>query len=779
MKAIVKLILLLCVINTYSQNSISGKITDGTTNDIISWADVILYQGETIVTAVITNDKGEFSLENIKDGAYKLKTHYLGYKEYSADFELKNNEKKQFSIQLESDASELDEVVIIAEKTTIQHRSDRKIVNLGKDLLSSGAAATDIFNKLPSVKVSVDGNVSLRGDQNVKILVNGKSQSLPNDRLLQQIPSSAISKIEIITNPSAKYEAAGVSGIINIITKRKYNIGGKINLSTAIGTGKELRANSNIDISYATKKIKTYVNYSYNKSIWDTKEISNNERESIKFENQQNQLSFNKTPYLKGGLDFFIDSTSALSVSASLSKYSFASSGKNNIIETSLLDNTITNSIFKLESKSTGNNNDFNINYRKELNGSDHYIEADANYSFSPFKFNSDRKTDRDNSTTTELQGDNLIDSSNITTLNLDYYKNTEKSTLELGLRSELRNLEKSQNFYMITQTETQTNTNYKYNDGIYAAYGVYDRQFGDLSIKGGLRLEHTAFNLKNNDNTIKSDYTDLFPSLSASFNKNGHKLSLNYSRRISRPSVWHISNTIFTFSQYSQFSGNPDLKPEYANKMEFNYYKKFEKFNLNSSIFYTGVSDVITFVTTINGNNAINYFDNVGKSQNYGLELYSRINLFNWWDATVDATYYFKKFKNQSFLNTKTFNHEYNINNTFKPFNGVSVQANFGIRPKNVGLQNTTKGFSYTDLAISKDLFNKKGQIILRVNDIFDSKKRTNYGEVNGFSFNSVSQSPSSRHLYVTFKYNLSFGNKNITDKNRNRKDRDYTKRQ
>lgn len=258
-----------------------------------------------------------------------------------------------------------------------------------------------------------------------------------------------------------------------------------------------------------------------------------------------------------------------------------------------------------------------------------------------------------------------------------------------------------------------------------------------------GLRWEYTNIRLSANESIMSYDYINLFPSLS-------------YSRRISRPNFWWISNITNQINQYSQFRGNPDLQPEYSDKIEFSYSKDFKGFNLNSSLFLNEKENTIRFFNTIEGNNKIISPQNIGNSTIYGLELYSKFKLVNWWNVNLNATYYLGKYNNIQFLNNEIFSQDYSINNTFKPFDDFSIQANITIAPRRTSPQEELGGLTYTNLAFRKDILNKKGSIILRANDIFNSRLNSALGDINGFAFSRRFISPSSRYLFLTFKYNF-----------------------
>ncbi|QTD36587.1 TonB-dependent receptor [Polaribacter batillariae] len=781
MKSVLTTICLLFVLLLNAQNTIKGKVTDAKTREPIVWADVILYQQDIMIKGVTTLDTGDFSFDKLPKDNYTLKISYLGYETFERIISFSDKSLVEVDVQLTPSATQLDEIVIQAEVTTIQYKSDRKIVNVGKDLLATGTQAGEILGQLPSVEVDNQNNISLRGDQNVKILVDGKNSPLPNDRLLQQIPSDAIAKIELINNPSAKYQAEGLSGIINIITKKSYRKGGRLNVNLGYGTGEEPRANAGLGFSYATEKFKVSADYNYNTGFFIDESLGQEERQTIEFlSDSRMKQTFESPYYAKTGFDFYIDSTNTLSASVALNKFGFDVNERSVIDQTSTIDQTTSNLEFLADNGGGGRSTTYNLNYRKEYDGSMQYLEADANYSTSPFNFFSNRLTTSDDFT--ETQNDDFNNMSRITTLSSDYYHNNENRTLELGVRAELRDLDESQFRIITNQTVTDITTLYNYNDGIYAGYGVYNRKVGKVDVKLGLRLEHTDLKLRANDSELENDYTNLFPSASFSYStEKDHNFSLNYSRRIARPSFWIISNTTFQRDQYSQFMGNPELQPEFANKFELNYSKNFKGADVNASLFLTNKENTIRRVQTINGNNVVFSFDNVGNSNLYGLELYSRLKPAKWWTATVNATYYLSYFSEtgDTFLNDQTFSHNYSLNNTFKPFKGFNIQANVDMRPKSISLQGENEGVTTMNVAFSKDILKDKANIALRINDVFNSGRTRSIGEVNGLEFNRTSFSPSSRHLYLSFRYNLSFGNKQLAEKNRQRKQREYTERQ
>lgn len=309
---------------TFSQHILEGNVFNAKTNEVIIWANVVLYQNRTVIKGVITSEEGKFTINNLHEGEYKLKVSFIGYKTIELPIAIPRKDAAKLSIKLEADNTLLENVLIQAELTTVQHKSDRKIVNVGKDLFATGAAAGEILSQLPSITVDETYNISLRGDQNIKISVNGKNSSLPNDRLLQQIPSEAIYKIEIINNPSAKYQAEGLSGIINIITKKSYLKGGSINISLGLSADDKPRSNGNLNVSYTTNKLKVFMDYNYRQGYSKFFSTNEEERQNLSFSTDLNRLNTWEFPaYVKGGVDYHIDSTNTISGFIEYSEFSY------------------------------------------------------------------------------------------------------------------------------------------------------------------------------------------------------------------------------------------------------------------------------------------------------------------------------------------------------------------------------------------------------------------------------------------------------------------------
>ncbi len=247
--------------------TITGQIMDKELQEPIPYATITVTTSEgEMITGAVTSTDGTFSVEKLKDGIYIFKAQFMGYKTFSQEVKVSggNRQIKIGAIFLEPEVAQLASVDVVAERSTIEQRIDRKVVNVGKDLTTTGATASEIMNNIPSLAVDQDGNISMRGNENVRILIDGKPTNIPAAQLLKQIPSTSIKSIELITNPSAKYNPEGMSGIINIILHKNSNMGFNGNLNTGVTVGENTRYTGSLDMNYRTGKLNFFGNFGTN-----------------------------------------------------------------------------------------------------------------------------------------------------------------------------------------------------------------------------------------------------------------------------------------------------------------------------------------------------------------------------------------------------------------------------------------------------------------------------------------------------------------------------------
>lgn len=633
--------------------SISGRVLDAQLNQPLPYVNVIVKDASSkIITGSITDDNGNFEIKKIPEGNVKVEVSFIGYKTIVKDVNIGKNGYKinVGDIFLEEDVASLDEVVVVAETTTIQQKVDRKVINVGKDLTTSGPTASDIMNNLPSVNVDQQtGNISLRGNENVRVMVDGKLSNVPIAQLLRQIPSTSIKQIELITNPSAKYNPEGMSGIINIILHKNTTIGfnGNINL----GLTKEIFAkfNSSIDMNYRNGKFNFYGNYGNN--IGNNANYGNIERLD---DGSQQLFDFgnkNKSHLYKVGLDFYMNDNNTISFFTNQNIFNGIGVGSTGIqyvgeplqqqIFMNDIDNKVSqyNGIYNHKFKKEGEKLDLEVDY-STFNQDEVADFNFINISFPP-NYRDFVDTDRDQ-----------------TVVNLDYTNPlSEKAKLEVGAEARLFETNIDYNSTGLSVNENQDNvpnngdefiptpsTDFTYKRDIYSVYVTYGKTFDKWSYQVGARAEsvkeeaEAIRQLENNtENTpFENDYIQVYPSAFLTYNpsdKNTYQMSV--SRRVDRPGLQQV-NPIREWSTplISSF-GNTDLQPQFTNSVELNYTRKLEKGTLTAGVFYRLVEDEINravFVDRLDLNKNILTFDNFENTTAFGFELSSNYRPTKWW---------------------------------------------------------------------------------------------------------------------------------------------------
>lgn len=682
-----------------------GKFVDSKTGKPIDGVTVLLYgnkfdsvtktRKEAVLKTVITTSKGEFSFEDLAVmGAYKLKATAIGYKalEKPIKFDVKFQQMAGGSqdaggtdamqkiigmtdvdlgnIKLEQNASDLGNVTVTATKQLFEMGVDRKVFNVDKNLVSSGQTATEIMKTIPSLSVDVDGNVQLR-NATPQIFVDGR----PTTLTLDQIPADIIDKIEIITNPSAKFDASGgTAGIINVVLKKNKRNG--YNGNVRLGVDSRGRFNGGGDINYREGKI----NFFASGMLFQRKTISNSYAgTSFKTSSPLSVISNSdntgegQMAFLRGGLDYFVDNRNTISIAANVNR------GMMDNDATQLIDTTTT-SLFSHVNRTTASSFDFRnfggqLSYKHNFMKNGHSISADINYNSSNNTNNSDIKSLIYSAPYTlkypTYQQRSLGDGYNkFLTLQSDYENQLgENKKLEAGVRVAMREFSTNSLQYINTNTSNtgyvlsaRSSSKYKFFDNVYAAYTTYSFKQKKFTYQLGLRLESSNYNgnllkLSGADSAkFKVDYpVSLFPSAFITYKiTDKQDLQLNFSRRINRPSFFQLL-PVYDFSDPQNPSvGNPALKPEFTNSFEFSYnnnYKKNANFlatayfkystNLITRYIYKDINRNVAEGQTANDSLYYTSSINANNSYTYGLELTNKFPVTKWWDLTLNVNLY------------------------------------------------------------------------------------------------------------------------------------------
>lgn len=761
-----------------------GKVSTAESGEQMEYVTMLLLRAKdsSQVSGTVTNAKGVFELE-AEPGNYLIKASFIGFEtRYISDLVL--SESKPFikipEIKLVVKTTTLDEVEITVEKSTMEFALDKKIFNVGKDLANQGGSAADLLDNIPSVSVDIEGNVSLRGNEGVRILVNGKPSSLSGADALKQLGADMIEKVEIITNPSARYEAEGSSGILNIILKKERRKGwnGSFNGTAGVPASHSLSVNLN----HRRDKVNffTSVGGRYRKTprtSLERRELYDPAGEIASMLNQdQKSIRSGLSGNIRLGADYSLSDKSTLTASVVLRQQD----GEN----TSEIDYTR----FDSNRDFTGSQERDNLEFEDETS-------VDYNLSFEQLFAREGQKLTIDFTYEDEIETENTTarqedfdpsanpvpqtvveqmfsnaEGQKDASIRADYTQPFRKDgKWELGYRGTFRN---NKNDFLVEQLDDETglweklsnlSNDFVYDENIHAAYTTIGDKLGKFSYQGGLRMESTDIQtwLKETNEKNNKDYVNFFPSAFLSYElQKGHNIQISYSRRIRRPRSYYLN----PFSSYNNplsiRTGNPDLDPEYANSYEIGNIKYWDKSTLSSSIYYQHSTGVISRINTLNDDGvSITSPQNLLSRDNWGTEISWTYRPQKWLDLTWSGNGFYGKINGENLgfsSQTTFFSYSSRLNTRFSLKHDVNMQLMLSYRGAQATAQGERKGILFTDFGINKDILEKKATISFRMRDLFNSMryKSETFGE--DFYIYSEGQWRATRQMYFTFSYRL-----------------------
>lgn len=771
--------------------TLTGKVIDSENGEGVDFATVSIYSaGDTteLITGGISDLDGAFRIEGVPFGVYRIKFSFIGYQTSSYPSNVELNAQQSTvnlgEVSMNSDAQQLEEVSVEADKDLMINSIDKRTYNVTQDATAEGGDATDALSNLPSVDVDIDGNVSLRGSEGVKILIDGRESVLTQggdlSDALEQIPSSSIESIEVITNPSAKYNSEGTAGIINIILKKNERRGTNGAVSANIGTRDKY--NTNLSLNRYVGKLNLFGSYGFRS---DRKRTSSNifrqdfENGQLLSQRQQDSDGFFQIEAhsLAGGADYSIDDKNTLSLSGNYNANRFM---KQDDITTSLLFFGGRAPEFFQQHNSTNNNRHnggATLNYEHKFDDEDKLLTASASYSQAnsnrnsffgdPINIQSDSRNDL-----WQIQGD---------------YSQTifDKMKLESGIYGRLSFLD--QDFRTFLRPDNQSDFfldplasfNFTYNEQVYAAYGTVSGQLNNNGIgyQLGLRAEQ-AFTTSalSDESAFHNNYFTVYPTvhLSKGFGEKGRfgyetEVQLSYSRRVNRPQSRALNPFVDLSDPTNISTGNPFLLPEFVNALELSYIKNWEKTTLTVAAYYrhsnnpisrVTINDPITRITT-------RTFENLASSDNYGFEFLSNTQLTDWWNINANVNFFYFNVDGSNFEGFDFSNHGFSwigkLMSSFDLWEGGIVQLSARYRsPKEIPA-GRLKGFVFFDVAMKQKVLDGKGTVNLRFSDPFNLFKFRIDNFTDEF-FQSSIRKRETQIVYLGFSYN--FGNLSFAGK-------------
>lgn len=749
---------------------IAGAVVDDQ-NLAIPFANAAVYSiaDSSLVGGAASDETGVFAID-IQPGRYFLKISFLSYREkVIPNVNVSDKNIDLGTIVLEADSKILETVEIEGERSQMELQLDKRVFNVGSDLGSSGGNAADILNNIPSVNVEVDGTVSLRGNENVRILINGKPSGLTSrdPDALRNLQANLVEKVEVITNPSSRYEAAGEVGIINIVLKKNQENGLNGTFTGVLGHPDYIGGSYSLNLR--RKKFNLFSSYGmdYRKSPgYSTlyQRFNNGERETFQDgDRSRSELSHN----IMGGIDYFINDKNTITGSF---MYNFGDGlntsrlSYNDFVNGEAVGTTVRTDREREDEK----NIEAAFNYKREFKRKDQTLTADFQFN-QRYDGETSDFTQTENSNTILQRAENLAEDRNWF-FQTDYiHPFGTDGKFESGLRSTHREVNNEYAFEQLNldgnwEVFPAFNNNLIYSERIHAAYVMGGNKFNKLSVQAGLRAEYSDIKteLTETNEINPRQYLDLFPSVNLGFEITKNKtLQLSYSKRINRP---HFRE-LLPYSNFSDtrnfFQGNPNLNPEYTHAFETGYLVNWDKGSILSSAYYRYRIGDIQRIVQVDSEGTTRIFPvNVGSTDSYGVEFNFSYTVGKWWDLSSSANFFRAitegQFEGQS-LARDTYAFHARTTSKMTISKGLEFQTSFFYR----GPRKTTQGRQLSayslDLALAKDILKGKGTISANVRDLLNTRKWRSITEIeeDDYYAESVSQwAP--RQVRLTFTYRL-----------------------
>lgn len=787
--------------------TVSGKVLEKSTGVPLEFATVSLTKSGTseLVNGGITDLDGNFAL-NVPRGTYDIKFEFISFNSVTLSNRNITENTQLPPVNLEMDAESLDEVIVRAETTEVQVRLDKRIYNIGRDLTTRGATIGDALGNIPSVDVDIEGGISLRGNQNVTILINGRPSALAgfgDTNALTQLPAEAIERVEVITSPSARYDAEGTAGILNIILKQDRILGfnGSLNISGGYPINSSITANLN----YRTRKFNIFstVGYYYrdqpgNAFFDNTFEQGQFSRTIEDRDIQRKRQGINSNL----GMEYFLNDRSSITASGFIR----VSDNDDGVTATT---KKFANGALTETSRRIQDETEKDTRYQLALNYINRFSEDGHNLTLD---FQYDNKSETENTFISEsnILGPNIqYPSEDITTqedqntflFQADYVLPIgEDSQFEAGYRGNFRNTNTD---YTLLGENLETgnferndllSNVFDYTENVQALYTQYGTKFGDFSFLLGLRLESTVLqgeisselseeelvDLLGVNPNFDKDYLGLFPTVNLIYQlRKGEDITLGFNRRINRPRGWFINPFPSRASVTNIFQGNPDLDPAYASTFDLGYLRRFGKLTLTSSIYYQYETNAFERVQirregeTVNGIQVVRTIPiNLSTNQRIGAEAGVIYNPQRW--LRLNGSFNFFRFETDGQYEGV----EYGTTNTswFTRFSSritlpgkVDWQTNMFYRGPSENAQTRSKGMISLDIGFSKDILNENASIALNVSDLLNTRKRMSFTQGDGFTSDSEFQWRQ-RQITATFIYRF---NQQKNQRDRRQRDR------
>lgn len=780
----------------FAQNAgkISGVIKDGGNQKIIDAASISLLrsQDSTLVKTSLTNKDGSFSFENLKDGKYLVMATSIGHsKVYSQPVEISAGSQSSDIglLQLVVASKDMAAVTITSKKQFIERRIDKTVINPDAMISNSGATALEMLEKAPGITIDKDGNISLKGKQGVMVMLDGKPSYMTGADLvnyLGNLPAGNIDQVEIMTNPPAKYDAAGNSGIINIKSKKSKQRGFNGNLSTSQGHGENFRSANSLSLNYRRGKVNTFstfnANYRENPQWLDIDREYLQDDKSIEsiFEQKSYRQKLNRWYNARVGMDFYATkkTTFGLVFTGYTSPVNENGTNTSNFYNPGKqLDSSLVN---KRIEDAEWNHKGINLNMRHKFDSTGREITADIDYLSYKNKNVQEMvntKFDQHGGMRDEyIVNANLPSTLDIFSAKVDYVQTiAKKIKFEAGLKTSFVKTDNKANYFLtqggVTTPDYRSTNFFEYKENLNAAYVNFSTEVKKWGFQLGLRAENTNYeglqygNPTRTDSAFSKSYTSVFPTMYVSYQADKkNSFGLNYGRRINRPDYGNLNPFIHFIDPYTYEVGNPFLKPMFANSIELSHsYKNF----LNTSVSYTHTKDLFGESFSREDSAIVVRNSNFGKAQNLNLSVGAQIPVAKWWKANINSQLNNNQLSgtlNGNDVDINITGYSVGVNNQFTFKKGWSAELSGFYRSKDSDGQIVIKQIIQLNAGVQKTILKKKGTLRFNVSDFTGPMKAQGYIADVSAAKASFRQYRDSRVATITFNYR--FGKMYKTEK-------------
>ena len=768
--------------------TLSGRVTESFSGTPMEYVNIVVLSqpDNKMVTGGISNHDGSFRIGDVPPGIYHIRFSFMGFQTQTLeDVRITRQEPSLDlgSVALQPGEEMMQAVTITAEREVLMFNLDKRVYAVGSDLTSTGGSAVEILEGIPSVAVDFEGRISLRGSTNVNILVDGRPSHFMS---LDQVPATMIDRVEVITNPSARYDPDGTSGIINIVLKRQRQHGTNGMVSLNAGTGN--KANGSVHLNHRIDRLNLFGNYDFRLQQMTGLNLNDQDRintqgDTLVFIRQQEDF-FRKGIFnnFKLGADYFLGDNQTLSASAA---FSLRDTRPRNYSQVGLFIPLYQDVATSMERRFEGFGQEYILSYTHDFDRNGRKLLADAYFSTTAGETLRDITVEPlGDPGRKEIKYDHSLTPGTMFSVQADYTQPIgEHSRIETGVKSLYRHVEDDFGFYDLNPATgffepNATFSNYfLYTESIHSLYGIFSRAMGDFQLQAGIRAEQHDVHSEQRTTTETSDRTirNLFPSAHLKYFPEGnHSFSANYSKRVNRPSM-SMLNPFVNYSDPMNISfGNPLLKPEYIDSYELGHHFAENRKSFHSVFFYRRTSDIISREMTLfspENPQTQTTFENLRNGISYGLEFLFSTPVSKTWRVSGNASYFHTRLEDEKLPDWKHQGDAWMVQGTsnWTIMGRYDLQARFHYHSPTITAGRTTGGgcqqhggqgilneVYYLDLAVRTDVLNGNGTITLRLSDVFKTRGFDMYTYGDSFTSRLV-RTTESRVLFIglTYRFN------------------------